>query len=84
MRIKEDQAIKVGPGEVLVVKPIRPMTGAEFDLLGQQLDARSKKTGVDMVLIPFSAKVAGTQPKAAAKKTTTKKATGKKTTPATK
>lgn len=71
-KTKEVQALKLAKGDTLVLKPNRPMTKAEFDLLADQVESTKKKNGHKIVLIPFSTEVAEVK-KAAAKKSTAKK-----------
>lgn len=54
--------VEVPVNEVMVIKPNRPMTKAEFKLLANQVAEANKTNAVQVNLIPYSTKFLGTAP----------------------
>lgn len=59
---KKVAEVQVAPTDVIVIKPIKPMTKKEMALMSTMVEAENAKGGVQQVLIPYSAKFLGTQP----------------------
>lgn len=56
VEVKEVKTIKE-PIETLIFKPNKPLTPQEYEMLSDMVRSENKKSGVNIVLIPFSCEV---------------------------